>query len=376
MGNHRRAASPQILPAAQAEQLTLDFGPSPAVAPGPVQFRAGRRTLQVTECFDVFWRFAAERQRVFHRRAAGSPQPWTADPVLGRHKFTNVYRAADRVSQYLIANVIYAGPQAAAELTFRILLFKTFNRIETWELLTRELGGTPVWDSYRFAAYDQVLSSAMQRGERVYSAAYIIPNPPFGETRKHRNHLRLIEHAMASGLPARIAAAAGLRELYELLLTLPSLGPFLAYQYAVDLAYSPLTSADESQFVAAGPGALDGISKCFTDLDGMTAAEVITWMHDTSPDHFTRLGLEFTDLWGRWPSLIDWQNVCCEVSKYTRATHPHVHGLSGRSRIKQQFRPAPVPVSYRFPPKWCLPAERTAGRQRQPARLAAEIVLG
>ena len=25
--------------------------------------------------------------------------------------------------------------------------------------------------------------------------------------------------------------------------------------------------------------------------------------------------LDFTDLWGRWPTLIDWQNVFCEVSK-------------------------------------------------------------
>jgi hypothetical protein len=36
----------------------------------------------------------------------------------------------------------------------------------------------------------------MSRGERVYSAAYIVPNPPFGEARKHGNHLRLIEHAI------------------------------------------------------------------------------------------------------------------------------------------------------------------------------------
>ena len=98
----------------------------------------------------------------------------------------------------------------------------------------------------------------MRRGERVYSAAYIVPNPPFGHVRKHGNHLRLIEHAMTSGLPAKISAAAALREVYELLLALPSLGPFLAYQYAVDLAYSTATTAEESQFVVAGPGCLDG----------------------------------------------------------------------------------------------------------------------
>ena len=209
--------------------------------------------VRVTECFDVYWRFAAERQRVFHRRAAGVPPPWTADPVLSRHKFTNVYRAADRVSQYLIRDVIYAGSQDLDEVVFRILLFKVFNRIETWELLIGELGRVPAWHGYSFAAYDRALGDAMRRGERVYSAAYIVPNPPFGQPRKHGNHLRLIEHAMTSGFPARIVAATELREVYELLLSLPSLGPFLAYQFAVDLAYSPVTRTDESQFVVAGP---------------------------------------------------------------------------------------------------------------------------
>ncbi len=153
--------------------------------------------------------------------------------------------------------------------------------------------------------------------------------------------------------------APGLREVYGLLLALPSLGPFLAYQYAVDLAYSAATAAEESQFVVADPGCLDGIAKCFTDTGGLSPAEVIAWIADSSPEHFTRLGLGFADLWGRWPALIDWQNVFCEVSKYTRATHPHVRGPSGRTRIKQEFRQTPAPIDYRFPPKWGLPAERT-----------------
>jgi len=126
--------------------------------------------------------------------------------------------------------------------------------------------------------------------------------------------------------------------------------------------------ADESQFVVAGPGALDGISKFLADTGGLTAAEVIAWMRDTVSGHFERLGLEFTDLWGRWPTLIDWQNVFCEVSKYTRATHPHVRGVSGRTRIKQEFRQTPARIDYRFPPRWGLPAERTAQVRPGPGR--------
>jgi len=51
------------------------------------------------------------------------------------YRFTNVYRASDRVSQYLIRRVIYEGDQSEEEVFFRTLLFKIFNRIETWEIL-------------------------------------------------------------------------------------------------------------------------------------------------------------------------------------------------------------------------------------------------
>ena len=323
--------------------------------------RIGTRTPRVrVSVYDAYWRFAAERQRVFHLRAAGAPMPWTQDPILARYKFTNVYRAADRVSQFLIRDVIYAGPQEPDELVFRVLLFKLFNRIETWKLLTEELGERPSWSGYDFAAYDEVLTRAMARGERIYSAAYIVPNPAFGRLRKHGNHLRLLEHVMTSGLPGRLADAKGLREVYELLLALPGLGPFLAFQFAIDLAYSPVVDADEDEFVVAGPGCLDGLSKMFTDTDGLRPADLIAWIRDVSADEFDRLGLEFRDLWGRRPHLIDWQNVCCEVSKYTRVSHPDVAGRSGRTRIKQEFRQTPTPIDYRFPPKWGLPAERTA----------------
>lgn len=326
----------------------------------PRTYRAGSRTLTTSECFDTYWRFAAERQRVFHARAAGAAPPWTSDPVIGRHKFTNVYRAADRVSQALIRDVIYAGPQDVDELIFRTLLFKIFNKIETWEYLTETLGERPSWAGYRFSAYERAFAAAMERGERIYSAAYIIPNPPFGEARKHANHLRLIEQTMTSGLPAELAGARSLRAVYGQLLALPSLGPFLAYQYAIDLAYSPVIDVDENEFVVPGPGALDGISKCFLDTGGLGPAEVIAWMRDTSAEHFERLGLNFADLWGRWPTLIDWQNVFCEVSKYTRVSHPHVAGVSGRTRIKQEFRQTVAPIEYRFPAKWGLPPERSA----------------
>ena len=145
------------------------------------------RVLKATPIFDAYWRFATERQQVFHRRVRGEAHPWTDDSVLAAYRFTNVYRASDRVSQYLIRNVIYEGSQHPEEVFFRTLLFKFFNRIETWEALADHVG-SPTWVRFDFSRYCRVLDDAFAAGERLYSAAYIMPSPLFGNARKHKNH--------------------------------------------------------------------------------------------------------------------------------------------------------------------------------------------
>jgi hypothetical protein len=308
-----------------------------------------------TVVFDTYWRFAVKRQAAFYQRFARQPAPWTDDPILQQYKFTNAYRASDRVSQYLIRHVIYEGDQSAEEVFFRILLFKVFNRISTWQRLMDTVGEIR-WESYRFNDYDRVLTAAIDGGQRIYSAAYIMPSggSASGETRKHRMHLRLIERMLADRLPDRIASAPRMQDAFELLLGYPTIGTFLAYQYATDLNYSDLTSFRETEFVVPGPGARDGIRKCFSSLGGLTEADLIRFVTDRQEDECARLGLDFQSLWGRRLQYIDCQNLFCEVDKYARVFHPDATGLTGRTRIKQQFRPTDDPVEYWYPPKWKL----------------------
>ena len=147
--------------------------------------------------YDTYWRFACERQNIFWRRLEKGPQPWTTDPILQRHRFTNAYRASDRVSQYLIRRVIYDRQRSPEDTLFRLLLFKFLNKIETWELLQREIGEL-AWESYSYAKYDRVLTHAINAGTRIYSAAYIMPAClALGAGRKHSGHLRLIEKMLS-----------------------------------------------------------------------------------------------------------------------------------------------------------------------------------
>lgn len=313
-------------------------------------------TASPTDVYDSYWRFAAERHAMYERRVAGLAPPLTSDPILRSYRFTNTYRAADRVSQYLISEVQYGDgrSQSPAEVLFRTLLFKIFNRIETWEALERKHGRLS-WQSADFDALSGTLGEIMAAGDRVYSAAYIMPPPNLGHLRKHDNHLALLAMMMADGLAGKLERARSLDAAYSLIKPYPGLGPFLAFQYVIDINYSALLDFDERDFVVAGPGALDGIAKCFGREAARQPEDVIYAMADRQSHAFARLGLSFSGLYGRPLMPIDCQNLFCEISKYARVAHPDVPGLSGRTRIKQSYasssRPLPKQV---FPPRWGL----------------------
>ena len=305
---------------------------------------------------------------MFFERLRRGPPPWTQDAVLRAHKFTNAYRASDRVSQYLIRSIIYRPDlsDAPAEVVFRILLFKFFNRIETWKLLEHELG-TLTYSDYSFRRYDRVLSAAMARGDRIYSGAYIMPSGrSFGHDRKHRNHLTLIGRMMADGLPSRLAQSASMESAFTEVRRYPSIGNFLALQYVTDVNYSHVMNFTEMDFVVPGPGAVDGIRKCFADTGGMSNADVIRVAAERQEVEFERLGLEFLSLWGRRLQLIDCQNLFCEVGKYARVAHPDATGNSGRRRIKQRFRPSPAAIQYWYPPEWGINTAALAAQTEHP----------
>lgn len=311
--------------------------------------------LKLTHAFDTYWRFAVERQNVFFRRLENAPSPWTTDPIIEVHKFTNAYRASDRVSQYLIRHVIYRDdlPNTLSEVLFRTMIFKLFNKIETWEMLEHEFGAVTFKD-YKFEHYDRILRQAMLAGERIYSAAYIMPpgGTAFGYAAKHQNHLKLLEKMMADDLAGQLTRIPRMQQAFELLRSYPTIGDFLAYQFITDINYSEITDYSEMDFVIPGPGARDGLKKCFIDAAGLNDAELIRLMVDSQEREFERLGLNFKSLWGRKLQLIDCQNLFCEVDKYSRVAHPEIAGISGRTRIKQKFSPTgPIQPPW-YPPKW------------------------
>ena len=303
--------------------------------------------------YEDFWRFSIERQSIMKRRLAGAPPPWTTDSILSQYRFTNVYRACDRVSQYLVRHVIYDGDQNPREIVFRTLLFKLFNRIGTWGLITEALG-EPHYSPRMLSHISSILTRALKSGERIYSAAYIIPPLRGYRGRKHQGHLALLERMMRERIDRQLQTARSMEQAYRILWGYPMLGPFLAYQFLIDLNYSSVLRFSEMDFIVPGPGAIRGIAKCFPGYPAGREADIIRLVSEAQAAEFERRGAKGFGLYGRKMQLIDCQNVFCEVDKYARLAHPQIMSKDGRARIKQRYKPLTAPMQLWFPPKWGL----------------------
>ncbi len=307
------------------------------------------------DVFDLYWYFAFERQQAFERRLRGEPEPWTKDRILQQFKFCNVFRASDRVSQYLIRSVAYHDePCSDEDRLFQIVAFRTFSKIETWHHVHQFLGRHPRLEDLETGTFTRAIEDAKRLNHVIYTGAFILcANNAYGKPAKHLNHVELFRHMfLRDRLGKRLLSAESLREVYDLLHAYPLVGDFMAYQTAIDLNYSRLINFSEDAFTVPGPGALRGITKMFVDLGDYSPDEVILWMVERQEEEFAARGLPFHGLWGRRLHAIDCQGLFCETDKYCREAIPELR--SSRKRIKARFSPSRRPIDLYFPPKWGL----------------------
>lgn len=305
--------------------------------------------------YELYWYFASERQAAFERRVAGEAPPWTDDAILQTFKFCNVFRAADRVSQFMIRDVCYHEEDCTAEdRLFQIVAFRTFSRITTWRTLRTVLGRYPTLDDLGDGAFTEGLDKAKADNGGLYTGAFILcATDAYGQSAKHLNHVELFRHMfLEDALGERLLATSSLREVYDLLHGYPLMGDFMSYQTAIDLNYAALVNFSENEFTEAGPGAIRGIKKAFEDLGDYSPTDTILWMVDNQAAEFDRLGLPFNGLWGRPLHAIDCQGLFCELDKYCREAVPDL--ASGRKRIKARFARSADPIELFLPPKWGL----------------------
>ena len=210
------------------------------------------------EVYDLYWYFACERQNIFLKKINNENPPWTNDKILQEYKFCNSYRVNDRVSQYLLKNVIYNGKKYSNEdMLFRILLFKLFNKESTWELLLKNFEDITL-KTFNIKEYSNILEHAISNGIKIYNDAYIsCANKAFGYDRKHDNHLALLNKMFNEDkIQDKIVKCKTMKEAFNIIKSYPLIGNFMAYQLVTDINYSEVVNWREDEFTIAGPGSI------------------------------------------------------------------------------------------------------------------------
>lgn len=296
-----------------------------------------------------FWSFACERQNIFYKKYSGTPPPYTTDPVLQEYKFCNAYRVLDRVSQFLLSNVIYTTKEySLKDMSFRIILFRIFNLPNTWLELEKKFNHITL-ETFNIQEYSKFLHE-LKAKTAIYNNAYIsCATKAFGYNSKHDNHLALLHKMFVKDkVYDKLSECQTLKCAFEVLKTYPLIGNFLAYQFVTDLNYSQHFRWDDNSFTVVGPGSKRGITKVFGKTKNYEEKIFLTFKNQEQD--LKNFGLTFKYLSNHKLQTIDIQNLFCEFDKYCRVAKPELK--SNRVKIKTKFKYENEKIIYMLPPKW------------------------
>lgn len=306
------------------------------------------------EILYYYFYFIQERMNIFWQQQNQNINMPINDQILTQYKFTNVYRMLDRVSQYLIKNIIYTKEKYNEEdIIFRILLFKIFNKIETWEYLENNLGEIKL-NNFDVNKYIRIIEQR-QKSSPIFNNAYIMGgrhNKYLEYSKKHEVWLNILKTEIINKkFLNSLLNIDTLENLYLQLRDVSLIGDFLAYQYSIDLNYSEIFNFSENSFVKAGIGAQRGLKKCFYNLHPKEYENAIKYISNNFDDLLNYFSINnFRPLYNHQPTLIDLQNCFCETDKYLRKKVPSL--IIGNTRIKQKYSPKKNKIKIFLPPKW------------------------
>lgn len=279
--------------------------------------------------------FIWEREAIRIARENGHPAPWTNDPVLGKYKFTNVHRVDDRVSQWVLNNLI-TPYEDRADLWFTLLIGRLINWPPT---LTALINGGVIPcapDEFDAECFVQVVEGCKETQTKVYSGAYMV-YPTKMDPGGNKSQA-IAKHIIGAAIEKHEAIQ---RELdcddptIEGFVTVMSrcfgISTFMAGQVAADLTYASegqlSRASDLFTFAPIGPGSSRGLNYL------LERAPNAGWTQQNFNRELIKIHEAIIDELGiQTMTLHDVQNCLCEYSKYCRT-------VLGEGKPKTTYQP-------------------------------------
>ena len=312
------------------------------------------------ENFEHLHKWIIDRYAVHvHKDIEKKPAPWTDNQIIGEFRFTNVRREHDKETKWVIENICNIPEEAMSweSKICNLILFRIFNKSETcknfmpisfdtgvdWEKIIAYMSSVP--EDYVFFT-NAFNTGGVKRATCKHLGLISKYKDPVKGVNPELSVIRYVEQLYNDGETlSRIKNSNTAQDFFSVLVDLPGIAYFLAYQIFVDYTYCPESPWSENEFVVAGPGARRGLDLIFDNKDGMSYEECLFWLRNNWVFICEWLALPwnpadiFVDLpeEDRYMNVMSLQNCHCEISKYIRA----VNG-TGRPRNKYHYKETSV----------------------------------
>lgn len=279
------------------------------------------------EYLDSYWNFVNERHSIWYRRFIKEQDPpWTKDPILRDKFFTNMYRILDPGTQFAMKEIVKKQAPVPDKI-FNLLIYRLMASNEgSFSAL-----GFQALKSWSRENFEKRLKDYRERGNKPFGSAYMVnAYHMIGHSKdKIENVGAIFEilHNARKDWWNEISKALSPSYVYDVLISYPGIGNFLAYQVFVDATYpvlkgKPLLPFDQNAWAAAGPGAKVGLS-FLLGKKPKNELPYMRWLQSHQNREFSRIGVSFPYLKDKSEkkiplSLADIQNTLCEFGKYCR----------------------------------------------------------
>ena len=209
------------------------------------------------------WDWISERHRIYLKKAAGEPPPWTQDEIMQRYRFCNVFRELDKVTVWLREN--WREPYVDSDgLWIAMCLARQIN----WPETLAEIGFPE--RGYDADAVRKALDARKSRGEKVYTGAYMISAPSgiYAGMGKPEYTAQIVVGALWRAREEFGALFAEgrqptMQEVHSWLKNFRGWGDFMAYEVVTDLRHTRYlrNAPDINTWAVAGPGAIRGLHR-------------------------------------------------------------------------------------------------------------------
>ncbi len=236
-----------------------------------------------TSTVEGYFGWINERTAIWHRRfVLNQPKPWTDDPILQRFKFTNGFRQLDRGTialNKMIKNACEdyraldltdpddpARPdmmnRCAKLLVWNIMWYRLFN-LDVHAVDVGYLGEYFDKDVNPLPKLHKLMREKADRGEQIFTGSHMTTGVA-GED-KVETYLRAATEAWddCQVVVDSCREVGTLHSAFETLKQFYMVGPFVAYEMACDLRFTPLLdkAPDKLSWSNIGPGARRGMRR-------------------------------------------------------------------------------------------------------------------